>query len=152
MTKPDLKQYAAELAQLENAPPAAIELPPLAAIAIISHIQLATRHPSLADNAGLTKMAIEVALQLQALFSPESATYKVLELGWNSEEDRPLKQSPVLGHPVFDATKFDENYPLWNDPDDDDEYFPDGETGNYDGEAILDRYQHPEEFCYPDKP
>ncbi len=154
MTKPDFKQFAAELAQLESAPPSVIELPLLTAMAIISHVQLATHHPSVAADSDLTKIAIEVARQLQALFSPESVTYQVLELGWNSEKDI-LVEKTDFDRSVFDATKFDENYPLWNDPDHDDydEYFPDdGETGNYDGEAILDRYQHPEEFRYPDKP
>ncbi|WP_293126875.1 hypothetical protein [Microcoleus sp. bin38.metabat.b11b12b14.051] len=84
---PDLKQYAAELADLENAPFCPIELPPLAAIAIISQIQLATRHLSVSDNEGPTKMAINVARQLQDLFNKESATYKVLELGWNPGDD-----------------------------------------------------------------
>jgi hypothetical protein len=87
MAEPSLKEYAAELAELEKAPPCAIEIAPLAAIAIVSHIQLAVRHPSLADNAPLTKIARDVALQLQALFNSESATYKVLEMGWNSQHD-----------------------------------------------------------------
>jgi len=47
---PHLKEYAAELAGLENTPPATIELLPLAAIAIISHIQLATRHPQISAS------------------------------------------------------------------------------------------------------
>lgn len=89
MTSDLLKQYAAELAELEKAPPAAIELPPLAAIALIGHVQLATRHPELANDKGLTKVAIDVALQLQALFNPESTVYKVLELGWDAESDLP---------------------------------------------------------------
>ncbi|MEG4547449.1 hypothetical protein QUB64_32580, partial [Microcoleus sp. Aus8_D2] len=93
---PDLKQYAVELAELENAPPAPIQLPPLAAIAIISHIQLATRHPSVLDKEGLTKMAIEVARQIQELFDKESAIYKVLELGWSPDEDRLLPARPTL--------------------------------------------------------
>lgn len=82
-----LKQYSAELAELENAPPCEIQILPLQAIVIVSHIQLALRHPSLKDNAALTRIARDVAIELQSLFNSESATYKVLELGWNSEHD-----------------------------------------------------------------
>ena len=117
MTEPDLKQYAAELAEFEDSPSAAIELTPQAAIAIISHIQLATRHPSLADNAGLAKMAIEVAVQLQALFNTESATYKVLELGWNSQEEILVEKTDLDS--VFEAQNDDD------DDDDDDDRFDD---------------------------
>lgn len=109
MTKPDLKQYAAELAELENAPPAAIELSPLEAIAIISHIQLATRHPWVTADCGLTKIAIDTARQLQDLFSPESATYKVLELGWNSEKDI-LVEKTDFDSSVFESDDDDYEY------------------------------------------
>jgi len=95
MTEPNLKQYAVELvkqyavelAELEKAPPVAIELSHFEAMAIISVLQLGSRHPSVATDGELAKIAINVALKLQALFSPESATYKVLELGWDSEKD-----------------------------------------------------------------
>ena len=93
---PSLKEYAAELTELENSPPTAIELHPLAAIAIISHIQLAIRHPSVAGKDGLTQIAIDVARQLQDLFNPESTTYKVLELGWKPEENIPFAQEPKI--------------------------------------------------------
>jgi len=93
---PNLKEYAAELTELENAPPTAIKLHPLAAIAIISHIQLAIRHPSVAGKDGLTQIAIDVARQLQDLFNPESTTYKVLELGWKPEEDIPFAKEPEV--------------------------------------------------------
>lgn len=71
---------------MQDLPPATVELPPLAAIAIISHIQLACRHPGLVAD-GVTKIAIDTARQLQNLFNPNSETYKVLELGWNPEAD-----------------------------------------------------------------
>lgn len=71
---------------MQDVPPATVELPPLAAIAVISHIQLACRHPGLADD-GVTEIAIHTARQLQNLFSETSETYKVLELGWNPEAD-----------------------------------------------------------------
>ncbi|MEG4964561.1 MULTISPECIES: hypothetical protein [unclassified Microcoleus] len=85
-TPPDLKKYADEVNAMRDLPPTTVEIPPIAAIAIISHIQLATRHPAIADDT-FTKIAIEVAHQLQQLFNPDSETYKVLELGWNPTED-----------------------------------------------------------------
>ncbi|MEG4258505.1 hypothetical protein, partial [Microcoleus sp. Pol8_C2] len=86
MKTPDLKKYADEVNKMQDLPPAPIDLPPLAAIAIISHIQLAIRHPGVADDS-FTKIAIDTARQLQNLFAPTSETYKVLELGWNPEAD-----------------------------------------------------------------
>ena len=86
MKYPDLKEYADEVNAMQNLPPTTIKLPPLAAIAIISHIQLAIRHPAIGDDA-FTKIAIETARQLQQLFNPDCETYKVLELGWNLDAD-----------------------------------------------------------------
>ncbi|MEG3907325.1 hypothetical protein QT979_08550 [Microcoleus sp. w2-18bC1] len=86
MKHPDLKKYADEVNEMQDLPPATVELPPLAAIAIISHIQLATRHPSIGQDT-FTKIAIDTARQLQNLFNPDSETYKVLELGWNPDAD-----------------------------------------------------------------
>ncbi|MEG4121908.1 hypothetical protein QUA43_31165, partial [Microcoleus sp. N9_B4] len=80
MKHPDLKKYADEVNEMQDLPPATVELPPLAAIAIISHIQLATRHPRIGDDI-FTKIAIDTARQLQNLFNSDSETYKVLELG-----------------------------------------------------------------------
>jgi hypothetical protein len=125
MSEPSLKQYSAELAELKNAPPCAIEILPLQAIAIVSHVQLALRHPSLADNSALTKIARDVALQLQALFNSESATYKVLELGWNSQHDI-----------LVEGTDFDDS----------EEYERRETIDDYVGEAVLDRFIDPEEL------
>lgn len=87
MTKyPDLKKYADELKTLQYLPPATVELPPLAAIAIISHIQLAIRHPGISEEI-FAKIAIEAGRQLQNLFNPDSEIYKVLEVGWNPDID-----------------------------------------------------------------
>ena len=83
MTKyPDdlLKKFGEEANQMQNLPPATVEIPPIAAVAIISHIQLATRHPAVGNDI-FTKIAIDVAKQLQELFNPDSATYEVLERG-----------------------------------------------------------------------
>jgi hypothetical protein len=86
MKKPDLQKYASEVNEMQSLPPATVEIPPLAALAIISHIQLATRHPGIAGSK-LTEIAIDVAKQLQSLFNRDSETYKVLELGWNPAAD-----------------------------------------------------------------
>ena len=87
MTKePNLEKYAQEVNKMQDLPAATVELPPLAALAIVSHIQLAIRHPEIADSE-FAKIAIDVARQLQNLFNEDSEVYKVLELGWNPAED-----------------------------------------------------------------
>jgi hypothetical protein len=86
MEEPDFEKYTREVNEMQNLPPASVELPPLTAMAIISHIQLASRHPGIADSE-FTKIAIDVAKQLQNLFNEDSEIYKVLELGWNPEAD-----------------------------------------------------------------
>lgn len=94
MKQPDLKKYAKEMDQMQYLPPASLEISPLAALAIITHIQLASRHPEARGD--LTKIAIDCAKELQNLFNPKSVTYQVLELGWNPEEDIPLPQEPKV--------------------------------------------------------
>jgi hypothetical protein len=69
-----------------------IAIPPIAAIAIISNIQLGTRHPTVKSEKLLNEIAIYCAKQLENLFAPESATYQILELGWNPDEDRPVTE------------------------------------------------------------
>jgi hypothetical protein len=86
MKEPDLEKYAGEVNAMQDLPSASVELSPLAALAIISHIQLAIRHPEIA-NSEFAKIAIDVAKQLQNLFNKDSETYKVLELGWNPKAD-----------------------------------------------------------------
>lgn len=86
MEAPDLEKYAQEVNEMPALPSSAVEIPPLAALAIISHIQLATRHPAIAESE-VAKIAIDVAKQLQNLFNQDSETFKVLELGWNPEAD-----------------------------------------------------------------
>ena len=84
--EPDLNKYAQEVNEMQMLPAASVKLPRLAALAIISHVQLAIRHPEVADTE-FTQIAIDVAKQLQNLFDKDSETYKVLELGWNPEAD-----------------------------------------------------------------
>ena len=94
MKQPDLNKYAEEMKEMQSLPPASLEISPLGALAIITHIQLASRHPAVGDE--FTKIAINCAKQLQNLFNPESATYQVLELGWNPEEDIPFARKPEV--------------------------------------------------------
>jgi len=86
MKEPDLKKYAQEVNAMQDLPAATVKLPPLAALAIVSHIQLAIRHPGIADSE-FAEIAIDVAKQLQNLFNENSEVFKVLELGWNPEAD-----------------------------------------------------------------
>ena len=71
---------------MQNLPAATVELPGLAALARVSHIQLAIRHPGIADSE-FAKIALDVAKQLQGLFNENFEVFKVLELGWNPEAD-----------------------------------------------------------------
>ncbi|WP_449420103.1 hypothetical protein [Phormidium nigroviride] len=88
--KPDEREklidaWAAECKELLNAPPLPVQLDPMVAIAIISQIQLASRHPE--NNGWMMTQAVEAARVLQTLFSPTSVTARVLELGWDVDED-----------------------------------------------------------------
>jgi hypothetical protein len=104
MVKPDLKKYAQEINEMRMLPPASVEIPPVAALAIISHIQLASRHPG-TESVEFTRIAIDVAKQLQNLFNPESTTYQVLELGWNPEEDLPVDELREKDPQLLEAIK-----------------------------------------------
>ena len=100
MKEPDLNKYIQEVNEMQMLPAASVEIPPLVMVAIISHIQLAMRHPGVADTE-FAKIAIDVAKQLQNLFNKDSETYKVLELGWNPEADI-LTPSGELDHKFCD--------------------------------------------------
>ena len=81
-----LKRYEEELEGLELLPPATIELPAPVALALITHIQIASHSPDPAVALNpLLPRAIEGAKQIQSSFNPESATYQVLELGWQKQ-------------------------------------------------------------------
>lgn len=82
-----LKKYDAELQELESLSPAAIELPPLQALAVITHLQIAAANPAVKYNP-LLPSAIAAAKHIQESFNPESAIYEVLELGWAEPESR----------------------------------------------------------------
>ena len=72
---------------MQKLPPASIEIPPLAALALITHIQLASRHPAVKGDKLITKIAHDCAKQLQNLLNPESASYQKLEVGWTEIEE-----------------------------------------------------------------
>ena len=76
-----LKRYDAELQELESLSPAAIELPPLQALAVITHLQIAAANPAVKYNP-LLPSAIAADKHIQESFNPESAIYEVLELDW----------------------------------------------------------------------
>jgi hypothetical protein len=80
-----LKKYDAELQQLESLPPAVIELDAKAALALVTHMQIAAANPAVKHNP-LLPSAIAAAKQIQSSFKPDSAIHQVLELGWQPEE------------------------------------------------------------------
>lgn len=94
-----LKKYDAELQELESLPPAAIELPPLQALAVITHLQIAAANPAVKYNP-LLPSAIAAAKHIQESFNPESAIYEVLELGWAD----PGNGGESVPPPIFTST------------------------------------------------
>jgi len=87
----DLEKCAQEVKKLRLLPPIAIEIPPVAAIELISYVQSATHNPVI-GNSEFGKMVIDVAKQLQNSFDPNSECYKLLEFGWELQADRRQKQ------------------------------------------------------------
>jgi len=79
-----LGRYDAECQQLESLPPVTIELDAKAALALITHMQLAAADPAVKYNP-LLPSAIAAAKQIQSSFNSESAIHQVLELGWNND-------------------------------------------------------------------
>lgn len=83
---PELKkQFAAEFMEL-NGRPFILQTDALTAWCILSHLQLALRHP---DNTGPTaQTAREVAEQIIAtLTEPGTALRQVAEMGWDARYD-----------------------------------------------------------------
>jgi hypothetical protein len=85
----ELKKFSAELKKIKNSQPVGVRLPEIAVFAIITHIQLASRHPNATSE--FTEIAISAAVQLQEIFKNYPVTYKILEMGWNREHDRPIR-------------------------------------------------------------
>jgi hypothetical protein len=112
-----LKKYDAELQEIEELPPAAIELPANQALALITHIQIAAANPAVKYNP-LLPSAIAAAKQIQSSFNSESAIHQVLELGWNDAEKNsnyvpsqllasfPRRQKKVRRHPKEDKYRY----------------------------------------------
>lgn len=80
-----LKQYDAELLELESLPPAEVELTAKQALALVTHMQIAAANQAVKYNP-LLPSAIAAAKQIQSSFSPDSAIHEVLELGWDEPE------------------------------------------------------------------
>ncbi|MEG5044627.1 hypothetical protein [Microcoleus sp. B4-C1] len=84
----DIKAFAAELKKIKESQSVGVRLPEIAVFAMITHIQLASRHPNATSE--FTEIAICTAVQLQEIFKNYPVTYKILEMGWNPEYDRPI--------------------------------------------------------------
>jgi len=86
MKKPNFEKCAQEANEMQDLPPASVEVSRLGVFAIITLIQAAVQQsPEIADD-GWAKIGIAAARQLQKdLFNQDSETYKVLEFGWNLE-------------------------------------------------------------------
>lgn len=87
---PLIKLYMQELEALKDTPPVPMYIEKLAAIAIITNIQLALRYPG--NNNWSAEQGKAIALQLQQLFPTDSAIYKVIEMGFNTIFDSPYIQ------------------------------------------------------------
>lgn len=88
--EPNLDQFSKELYSLENQKPVVVKLPLIAVFAIVTHVQLASRHPNATSE--ITEIAISASRQLQEAFNPESCLHQVLEMGWNPEHDRTIAE------------------------------------------------------------
>ena len=84
-----IKKFSAELKKIKKSQPVGVRLPEIAVFAMITHIQLASRHPNATSE--FTEIAISAAVQLQEIFKNYPVTYEILKMGWNPEYDRPIK-------------------------------------------------------------
>jgi hypothetical protein len=93
-----LDRYEEEFDGLDLLPPATVELPAKGALALITHIQIASQHPdpTIALNP-LLSSAIAAAKQIQSSFNPGSAIHEVLEQGW----DKPQVSDDSSAHQIF---------------------------------------------------
>lgn len=95
-----LRRYEEEVDGLELLPPATVELPARGVLALITHIQIASKHPdpTVALNP-LLPSAIAAAKQIQSSFNPDSAIHEVLELGWQKSDES------CAPHKIFTSIK-----------------------------------------------
>ena len=104
--RPILEQMAIECENMKNEPPVPVYLPKLAALALVTQIQLALRHP---ENKGWNaEQGKSIARELQALFNKNSATYQILEKGWHEEFDRTPANGKTEVHNVYTLYEMDE--------------------------------------------
>ena len=85
----EIKKFSAELKEIKKSQPVGVKLPEIAIFAMITQIQLASRHPNATSE--FTEIAISAAVQLQEIFKKYPVSYQILEMGWNREHDRPIK-------------------------------------------------------------
>ncbi|MEB3338964.1 MAG: hypothetical protein VKJ46_15950 [Leptolyngbyaceae bacterium] len=80
-----MQQFEAEMKQLETEefPPSEVVMSPLVIFALITQIQLASRHPF--NSNWYATQSQSLARELQTVFNPDSAIYQILEMGWNPE-------------------------------------------------------------------
>lgn len=119
LTPEEKELIALSGAELKNHPPLPVELRPMAAYALVANLQLACRHP---ENP-LKEVAEEYGREIQSLFDSNSATYKVLNLGWDSERDIELtfnqkdsEQAKTEIHNVFTLYELDEEKNIVEEP------------------------------------
>jgi hypothetical protein len=85
MKEPHFEKCAQEATEMQDLPPASVEVSRLGVFAIITLIQAAVQQqPEIADD-GWVKIGIAAARQLQEDLFKDSETYEVLEFGWNPE-------------------------------------------------------------------
>lgn len=94
MATPDdplYEQFSIEFMRLaENTTPILLSLRPLEAWIILSHLQLALRHP---ENVGESaRVARRIAEQLQAFVAPSGALREVARRGWDAAYDAPREE------------------------------------------------------------
>lgn len=79
------ERFHYEFNALKDKPLVPILISPLDIWIILSQMQLALRHP---ENKGASsKMARDIARQLQEIVAPEGALKQVAEMGWQEEFD-----------------------------------------------------------------
>ena len=82
-----ISEAETELFCMDRLKPATLSLHASAVFNIIAQMQLALSHPQ--NNGPSAKLAKRLARQMQSIFSENSSTYKVIDLGWTDEREAP---------------------------------------------------------------
>lgn len=94
-----IERFEKEMAQFKAGEyeGATIQLHPIVAFAIITQVQIASRHP--ANKSWYAEQAKRACQQMQEMFNPFSATCKILDMGWNLTGDfEPSPEEQVKHH------------------------------------------------------